>query len=158
MAGDDRIGIREDGLENLEIFGAAAVSQYDARVAAHALPLRTHQRGSGELRPERGLVHDHDLRGIQTTQLLLPGEGVVVIAGEALVPGANLLTNVATEDPLAVARPVLGRDGSAMLDRPVRDTTIRVHDAVGDDRIRRAGLKTSRAAPAKLRVRSRVHG
>ena len=64
--------------------------------------------------------------------------------------GADLLADVAAEDPVAEVRSQLARDRAALLDRLKRDARWRVDRVRGDDRARRAAIETDAAASAVL--------
>src|SRR5437764_981970 len=72
-----------------------------------------------------------------------------------LVPGADLLADVAAEHPVAHSGTQLGRDWAAVLDREVRDAAGGVELTRADDRLRRAGVE-ARAAGAAVLVYERI--
>src|SRR3712207_9060029 len=81
----------------------------------------------------------------------MPGEeGRVRLLGGRARVGADLLADVAAEDPVAEVRSQLAWNRTALLDRLKRDARRRVDRVRGDDRSRRAAVETDATASAIL--------
>ena len=82
------------------------------------------------------------------------GEGSASLAFRrrrpVFVPGADLLADVAPEDPVANQGTGLLRHFAPMLDRPVADAPGGVQDMGGRQRTRRAGVEAAPAVAAKV--------
>src|SRR5258705_8772307 len=81
------------------------------------------------------------------------------IRGGALrvaVPRADLVANVASEDPVADFRAQLARNRSAIFNRLVRDAEIGAHHVTVGERAGRAKIEASAAGAAMLAVRLRA--
>src|SRR4051794_23142015 len=77
----------------------------------------------------------------------------LVRAARELVPWANELTVVATEDSVAHQWAKLGVDRAFVFDRQVRDAAARIETIRADDRLRRADIDAARARTAMCRCR-----
>src|SRR5205823_14351245 len=73
--------------------------------------------------------------------------------GRVAIPGADFLTDVAAEEPLADRRVELLRNRAAVLDRQVGDAAARVERVRRVERRRRTGVEAGRARPAAVRHR-----
>src|SRR5216683_3781509 len=145
---DERLRLfRQRAREHGNRGGISAVAEHDRGVAQEPAALGALDRGFTEAAPKALVVERHQFgqRGHQLVAWRSRGRRVVV-------PRTDLLTDVASEDPVAELGAQLGGDWSAMFDRQVGDAYARLdHVAVGE-RIGGAEVEASAARPAMLAI------
>ena len=82
---------------------------------------------------------------------------VTIGRGKAQVPGANLLTDVAAENPVTHLGAQVDGNGVLKFDRQIGDTTAGIQCAVGQDAVRGAGLDAARATAAMVSLEGGVY-
>src|SRR6266566_3521206 len=82
--------------------------------------------------------------------------GIGRCAREADVPGTDILTDVATEQPIADLGSLRVGELAAMLDRQIRNARSRVEIARSDEGIGRTGIEAAAACPAAVRFEGEI--
>src|SRR5690242_13861001 len=70
-----------------------------------------------------------------------------------VVPGADVLADVATKNMMAERRPQLLRDAAAFFNGEISDAAARIELAGSDKRLRRTRIEAARTASASVRSR-----
>jgi hypothetical protein len=147
VTSDERLGIPERRVEPWDGVAVAAVAERDGRVAQQAAAPGAHDGAALESSAERRRVQRQDLGETWIEQI------EVRDIGRLGVPRADVLADVAAEDPVADQGAQFRWYRAAMLDGEVRDTAAGIDPVVGPEGVGRAVVDTAPARAAVIRRR-----
>src|SRR5438093_440269 len=128
---------------------AATVREDDRGITREPFAPRALERRAAKPLPELVVGHRHQ----RLRRRWRRGRRRLARDGRVAIPGADFLTDVAAEEPLADRRVELLRNRAPVLDRQVGDAAARVERVRRVERRRRTGVEAGRARPAAVRHR-----
>src|SRR5262245_54889086 len=153
---DDGFRIEEDLLKSRKGGSVALIAEDDAGVAEEAPAARSPQGRVLKAFAEFFFGEAQKFDQIGRVEIRPWLEGEFARWRRLSVPGADLLADVAAEEPVADARPPLIGNGASQLDGQITDAAARVEDAGGGEGIGGTGVEAGSASAAVAGLEGRI--